>query len=92
MRCESSGALVNSTGVLLALFLIVYLPLVAWLYGRQQRWIGAVGWLLITGGLLLAFGGAGDLFPWAGLVWAFVSLVGVLLLAMDVVTLRQRRR
>jgi hypothetical protein len=83
---------VSGLGILLVLFVVFYVPLVGWMYGRQGRWIGAAGWVLITGGLLLAFGGGGDLFPWAGLLWAFVALFGVLLLAMDIAILRQRRR
>lgn len=78
--------------IALALFFVAYLALIAWLYGRQQRWFGATGWGLLLGGSLLAFGGGGDLFPWAGLLWAFVALGGMLCLGVDIFALRQRRR
>jgi hypothetical protein len=66
-----------------AIYLFIYLPLVGWLYGRQRRWYGLAGWALVMGGLLLAFGGAGDRFAWGGLFWLFIAAFGVLLLAMD---------
>jgi hypothetical protein len=78
--------------LLLVIFGMVYIPLVAWLYGRQRRWHGAIGWPLLVGGLLLAFGGAGDLFPWAGLLWAFVAAFGLLQVLIDLVAHRWRRR
>jgi hypothetical protein len=73
------------------LFLVVYVPLVVWLYGRRGRWTAASGWLLLMGGALLVLGGEGDAFPWAGLLWTGVATFGVLLLAMDRVALRKRR-
>ena len=77
--------------VLGGLFVVFYVPLVLWLYGRRGRWTAAAGWLLVTGGALLLLGGGGDAFAWAGLLWTAVVAFGVLLLVMDIVTLRQRR-
>lgn len=73
------------------LFVVFYMPLVLWLYGRRGRWTAGVGWLLVTGGALLLFGGAGDAFPWAGLLWSAVIAFGLLMLAMDIAMSRQRR-
>ncbi len=73
------------------LFVVFYVPLVVWLYGRRGRWTAAAGWLLLMGGALLLLGGGGDAFPWAGLLWTVVASFGVLLLAMDIATLHQRR-
>ncbi len=77
--------------VLGGLFVVFYVPLVLWLYGRRGRWTAAAGWLLVTGGALLLLGGGGDAFAWAGLLWTAAVAFGVLLLVMDIVTLRQRR-
>ena len=76
--------------ILLALYALLYLPLTAYLYGRQRRWLGMLGWDLLVLGLLLAFGGAGDAFAWAGLLWSAVAAAGILLIATDVVALRRR--
>ena len=77
------------------LFIIVYaaiyLPLIGYVYGRQQRWLGAAGWALLMAGVLLATSGGGDLFPWAGLLWATVAAFGALLIVMDVLEVRKRR-
>lgn len=62
------------------------------LYGRQRRWSAAIGWPLLVGGALLATGGAGDWFPWAGLLWSFVAAFGLLLVGSDVYLTRSRRR
>lgn len=77
--------------VLGVLFVVFYVPFVLWLYGRRGRWTAAAGWLLVTGGALLLLGGGGDAFAWAGLLWSGVIAFGVLLLAMDIAMLRQRR-
>lgn len=78
--------------ILLAGWALVYVPLTGYLYGRQRRWIGMIGWDLFVLGLLLAFGGAGDAFAWAGLLWSAIAAAGLLLIVMDVVELRRRRR
>lgn len=77
--------------LLIALYAVVYVPLIGYVYGRQGRWLGAAGWALLMGGVLLAIGGAGDLFPWAGLLWACVAGFGVLTVIMDVLEVRKRR-
>lgn len=77
--------------ILGGLFVVFYVPLVLWLYGRRGRWTAAAGWLLVTGGALLLLGGGGDAFAWAGLLWSALIAFGVLLLAMDIAMLRQRR-
>lgn len=73
-----------------AVYLLVYLPLLAWLYGRQRRWHGMAGWAFLVGGILLAFGGAGDAFAWAGLLWSAVAMFGLLLIATDIYNARWR--
>lgn len=72
-------------------YAVVYLPLIGYVYGRQRRWLGAGGWALLMGGVLLAIGGGGDLFAWAGLLWAFVAAFGGLMIVMDVAEVRRRR-
>lgn len=76
--------------ILLAVYALLYLPLTGYLYGRQHRWFGMLGWDLLVLGLLLAFGGAGDAFAWAGLLWSAVAAAGALLIVTDVVELRRR--
>jgi hypothetical protein len=78
----------RDTGLLLV-YGLLYLPLIGWAYGRRRRWLGAAGWAVLMGGLLLAFGGAGDWFAWAGLLWAFCAAAGGLLIVMDVVESRR---
>jgi hypothetical protein len=85
-----TGALVNGLTILLVLWAVAYVPLTAYLYGRQRRWIGMLGWDVLVLGLLLAFGGAGDAFAWAGLLWTAVAAAGVLLLVMDLFEMRRR--
>jgi hypothetical protein len=77
--------------VLLVAWGLLYLPLTGYLYGRLRRWSGLAGWNLLVLGLLLAFGGAGDAFAWAGLLWSFVAGAGLLLILLDVAQLRSRR-
>jgi hypothetical protein len=79
----------DGSTALAALYLLVYLPLIGWAYGRQRRWHGLAGWALLVGGLLLAFGGAGDAFAWAGLLWSFLAAFGALLIAMDLYAARR---
>jgi hypothetical protein len=75
---------VDGGAILAAAYLLGYLPLLVWVYGRRRRWHGMAGWALLVGGVLLAFGGAGDAFAWAGLLWSFLAAFGLLLIAMDV--------
>jgi hypothetical protein len=82
---------VNGLTILLVAWAVAYLPLTAYLYGRQRRWFGMLGWDVLVLGLLLAFGGAGDAFAWAGLLWSAVAAAGLLLIAMDVLEMRRRR-
>jgi hypothetical protein len=82
----------SQSTVLIVVYVLLYLPLLGYLYGRQRRWAGLLGWALLVGGLLLALGGAGDAFAWAGLLWTFVSASGGILIAMDLVEARYRRR
>jgi hypothetical protein len=82
----------SELAILLTFYVLIYLPLTGYLYGRQRRWYGMLGWDLLVLGLLLAFGGAGDAFAWAGLLWAFVAATGVLMLVIDVAELRSRRK
>ncbi len=77
--------------ILLGAYALFYLPLTGYLYGRNRRWFGMVGWDLFVLGLLLAFGGAGDAFAWAGLLWSAIAAAGLLLIVTDVVELRRRR-
>jgi hypothetical protein len=81
---------VDELTILILAYAVLYLPLTAYLYGRQRRWLGMLGWDLLVLGLLLAFGGAGDAFAWAGLLWTFIAAAGVLLLVMDVFEMRRR--
>ena len=80
----------NELTILLAAYALLYLPLTGYLYGRQRRWFGMLGWDLLVLGLLLAFGGGGDAFAWAGLLWSAVAAAGLLLIVTDVVEARRR--
>ncbi len=75
----------DAGAILAVVFVVCYLPLLIWLYGRRRRWHALIGWALLVGGLMLAFGGAGDAFAWAGLLWSFVAAAGLMLIVMDVV-------
>jgi hypothetical protein len=79
----------NGLTILLAIYALLYLPLTGYLYGRQRRWLGMLGWDLFVLGLLLAFGGAGDAFAWAGLLWIAVAAAGLLLIVTDVLGMRR---
>jgi hypothetical protein len=80
---------VDQLTILLAVYALLYLPLTGYLYGRQRRWLGMFGWDLLVLGLLLAFGGGGDAFAWAGLLWATVAAAGLLMITADVVETRR---
>lgn len=72
----------------LLLFLVVIVPLIGYLYGRQRRWISAGGWLLMLGGQVVLMIGGGEWFAWGGLVWLTVSAFGIILVIVDLVTHR----
>jgi hypothetical protein len=80
---------VNGLTILLLLWAVAYVPLTAYLYGRQRRWLGMLGWDVLVLGLLLAFGGAGDASAWAGLLWSAIAAAGVLLIVMDLFEMRR---
>lgn len=73
---------------LFAVFLLIIVPV----YIRQGRLHGAVGWPLVIGGQVFLGLGGGDLFAWAGLAALFVSGFGLLLILMDIIFTRQRRK
>jgi hypothetical protein len=77
---------------LVAVYVLVYLPMIGWAYGRQRRWLGLAGWAVLMAGLLLAFGGAGDWLAWGGLLWAYLAAAGGLLVIIDLAEVRYRRR
>jgi hypothetical protein len=78
--------------ILLGAFVLIYLPLIGYAYGRQRRWFGAAGWALLMGGALLATGGGGEWFVWAGLLWSGVAAFGLLMVVIDQAEVRRRRR
>lgn len=81
----------SQTWLFIIIYAVIYLPLIGYVYGRQGRWLGVGGWALLMAGVLLATGGGGDLFPWAGLLWASVAAFGGLMIVMDVLEVRKRR-
>ncbi|HUG15106.1 MAG TPA: hypothetical protein VMM78_08805 [Thermomicrobiales bacterium] len=85
------GGFVSQALLLAIMYVGLCLPLIGYAYGRQRRWLGAAGWALLMGGLLLAFGGGGDLFAWAGLLWSSLAAFGGLMVVMDVAEARRRR-
>jgi hypothetical protein len=88
-RSGSAASVVD--GLTLALvFLALYAALIGYVYGRRGRWLGGGGWVLLMGGLLLAFSGGGELFPWAGLFWATLAGFGGLMIVMELVERRRR--
>lgn len=78
----------TTTLVIGALFALLYLPAIGYVYGRQGRWFGAAGWATVMAGVLLVLGGAGDAFAWAGLLWLLVAGVGIVMIVIDVVDMR----
>ncbi len=81
----------SATSIALTVLLLLYLGFIGYLYGRQRRWLGLLGWALFMIGMLLAFGGAGDAFPWAGLLWTFIGLFGIIMVIVDVAAVRRNR-
>ena len=68
------------------LFVIIIVPLIGYFYGRQRRWTGAIGWLLLLGGQVMLQAGAGEWFAWGGLFWLAVSGLGLVMVVMDMFT------
>lgn len=96
MRTNAGSGAANETDtqvdqltLLLGVYALLYLPLTGYLYGRQRRWLGMIGWDLLVLGLLLAFGGGGNAFAWAGLLWAAVAVGGLLMVVADIVAMRR---
>ncbi|HVB64553.1 MAG TPA: hypothetical protein VNE17_07465 [Nitrolancea sp.] len=71
-------------------FMAVYALFVGILYGRQRRWWGASGWVLLVGGIVALSAGLGDAFAWGGLAFIGVSAVGGLCIALDLAARRER--
>ncbi len=74
------------------LFVVVIIPLIAYFYGRQRRWLGAVGWFLLLGGQVVLQAGGGEWFAWGGLLWLAVSAFGFVLVIMDMFASRKQYR
>jgi hypothetical protein len=72
-------------------FLVLYALFVGAVYGRQRRWWGVAGWILLVAGIVALSAGLGDSFAWGGLAFIGVSAVGVLCIALDVAGRRQER-
>jgi hypothetical protein len=70
--------------------MVVYALFVGILYGRQRRWWGACGWILLVGGVVALSAGLGDSFAWGGLVFIGVSAIGGLCIALDLASKRER--
>lgn len=78
--------------IVAALYALVFLPAIAYAYGRQRRWRGAFGWALLVGGQVFLAAGGGSLFAWGGLLGLFISGCGLLLVLLDLYTQRRPRR
>jgi hypothetical protein len=68
---------------------VLYALFVGVIYGRQRRWWGVSGWILLVAGVVALSAGLGDDFAWGGLAFISVSAVGVLCIALDVAGRRQ---
>jgi hypothetical protein len=86
---SEGGCGLTSFQLVLIGFMAVYVLFIGVLYGKQRRWWGAWGWILIVGGIVALSAGLGDSFAWGGLAFIGVSAVGALCLAFD---LASRRR
>lgn len=79
-------------GIGLITVYIVYEVLILYLYGRRGRWSGFAGWSLLVGAAIgFSFGLAGA-FPWGGLAFLGIAVIGFLLVIVDVATRGRRRR
>jgi hypothetical protein len=79
-------------GIGLIIVYIVYEVLILYLYGRRGRWSGFVGWSLLIGAAMGFTFGVAAAFPWGGLVFLGITVVGFLLVVVDVVARGRRRR
>lgn len=73
------------------MFLVLYLPIVGYLYGRQGRWAGAAGWSLLVAAVAGFGTGVSQAFPWGGLAFVAVGLFGLMLVAFDMVVWSRKR-
>lgn len=78
--------------IIVALYALIFLPVIGYVYGRQGRWRGALGWALLVGGQVFLATGGGKWFAWGGLVGFVVSGLGLLWVIVDLYTLRRARR
>ena len=69
-------------------FMAIYALFFGVLYGKQRRWWGASGWILLVGGIAALSAGLGDAFAWAGLAFIGVSAVGALCIVIDLASRR----
>lgn len=90
-RRDRGGRTLSGIEVGLLIFLILYVPLVTFLYGRQGRWSGALGWSLFVAGVAGLAVGAAARFPWGGLALSAAAAMGLLLVLLDLAA-RPRRR
>lgn len=89
---RAGGAIVSLVGIGLIIVYIVYEVLILYLYGRRGRWSGFVGWSLLVGAAMGFTFGLAAAFPWGGLVFLGITVVGFLLVIVDVARGRRRRR
>jgi hypothetical protein len=75
--------------IVILVFLVFYVPLISTIYGRQGRWIGAAGWSLLAIGTVALGIGLGSAFAWAGLLFLFLTALGLLLIISDIITRRR---
>ena len=72
-------------GIGLIIVFIVYEVLILYLYGRRGRWSGFAGWSLLVAAAMAFTFGLASAFPWGGLAFMGVTVVGFLLVILDVV-------
>lgn len=77
--------------IIAALFAIVVV-VIASVYLRRGRVLGAAGWILLLGGQVFLALGGGESFAWGGLAALFVSASGLLMIVLEIVILRRARR
>ena len=75
--------------MVLIAFMAIYVLFVGILYGKQRRWWGACGWILLVGGVVALSAGLGDAFAWGGLAFIGVSAAGGLCIVIDVASRRR---
>lgn len=79
-------------GIGLIIVYIVYEVLILYLYGQRRRWYGFAGWSLLVGAAMGFTFGLASAFPWGGLAFLGVTVVGFLLVVYDVGARGRRRR